>query len=252
MFDISGFELGQKFSEHAEKLGIRPVTEEVKEIVCRGETKKVITDRQEYESKTLIYAAGTGYRTLGVPGEEAFTGRGVSYCATCDGAFFRGKTTAVVGGGDVALEDALFLSKICQTVYLIHRRDTFRGANILQQKVSEAENIQLILDTEVEEIGGDGIIEWIRLLCKKEGRQKTVNVDGVFIAVGSVPHSNLLNGQVSMDAYGYVIAGENCRTDTDGVYAVGDVRTKPLRQVVTAAADGANAVSDIEKLLFSK
>ncbi len=252
MFDISGFELGQKFSEHAEKLGIRPVTEEVKEIVCRGETKKVITDRQEYESKTLIYAAGTGYRTLGVPGEEAFTGRGGSYCATCDGAFFRGKTTAVVGGGDVALEDALFLSKICQTVYLIHRRDTFRGANILQQKVSEAENIQLILDTEVEEIGGDGIIEWIRLLCKKEGRQKTVNVDGVFIAVGSVPHSNLLNGQVSMDAYGYVIAGENCRTDTDGVYAVGDVRTKPLRQVVTAAADGANAVSDIEKLLFSK
>ncbi len=175
MFDISGFELGQKFSEHAEKLGIHPVNEEVKEIVCRGETKKVITDRQEYESKTLIYAAGTGYRTLGVPGEEAFTGRGVSYCATCDGAFFRGKTTAVVGGGDVALEDALFLSKICQTVYLIHRRDAFRGANILQQKVSEMENIQLVLDTEVEEIGGDKTIEWIRLLCKKEGRQKTVN-----------------------------------------------------------------------------
>lgn len=249
---VSGFELGQKFMEHAEKLGIKPVTESVKELVCQGDTKKVITDKQEYEAKTLILATGAGHRKLNVPGEEEFTGMGVSYCATCDGAFFRGKTVAVVGGGDVALEDALFLARGCEKVYLIHRRDEFRGAKILQQKVKETANIEPVLDSVVEEIKGEGQVQKIVLLNKKTKEQTELPVSGVFIAVGIVPDSQLLEGQVTLDEGGYVVAGESCRTDTEGIYAAGDVRTKALRQVITAAADGANAIIDIEKYLFTK
>lgn len=246
---IGGFELGQKFVEHAKNLGIRQVTEEAVRIECSGKIKKVVTQTGEYEAKTLIYAVGAGYKKLGVPGEDEFLGSGVSYCATCDGAFFRGKTVAVVGGGDVALEDALVLAKGCDKVYLIHRRNAFRGAKALQERVRATKNIELVLESEVKEIKGNGKVEEIAVFCREKGGRITFFVDGIFLAVGIVPHSALLKGQVATDADGYIVAGENCRTSVEGVYAVGDVRTKPLRQIVTAAADGANAVSDIEKYL---
>lgn len=246
---VGGFELGQKFMDHAKGLGIRQVSEEVIEIKCRGDVKKVVTDKQEYEAKALIYAAGAGHKKLGVPGEEKFAGMGVSYCATCDGAFFRGKTVAVAGGGDVALEDALFLAKVCSKVYLIHRRDAFRGAKALQKRVKENENIELVMDTVIEEICGDSQVREILVYHKKEEKTEKLAVDGVFIAVGIVPYTDLLQGQVKLADDGFVVAGENCRTSEEGVYAAGDVRAKAFRQVVTAAADGANAVADIEKIM---
>mgnify|MGYP001038727911 FL=1 len=246
---VGGFELGQKFMNHAKGLGIRQVSEEVIEIKCRGDVKKVVTDKQEYEAKALIYAAGAGHKKLGAPGEEKFAGMGVSYCATCDGAFFRGKTVAVAGGGDVALEDALFLAKVCSKVYLIHRRDAFRGAKALQKRVKENENIELVMDTVIEEICGDSQVREILVYHKKEEKTEKLAVDGVFIAVGIVPYTDLLQGQVKLADDGFVVAGENCRTSEEGVYAAGDVRAKAFRQVVTAAADGANAVADIEKIM---
>lgn len=249
---IGGFELGQKFAEHVKKFAIDQTAEEVLRIDCLGTIKKAVTAKGEYEAKALIYAAGAGHRKLLAPGEEKFTGAGVSYCATCDGAFFRGKTAAVVGGGDVALEDALFLSKICQKVYLLHRRDAFRGAKILQKQVRETENIEILLDTVVEEIIGEDKVSGIKIFQKKEKAAKLLSADGVFIAIGSVPHSGLLKGQVVLDDHGYVAAGENCRTNIPGVYAAGDVRTKDLRQVVTAACDGANAAMDAADYLAGR
>lgn len=243
----NGFELGQKFADHAKRLGIEPRTEEVTAVDCLASVKKVITNKGTYEAANLIYAAGARHRTLGVPGEETFAGRGVSYCATCDGAFLRGKTAAVVGGGDVALEDALFLANICRNVFLIHRRDTFRGAKSLQNRVMATENIELILDTIVEEIHGETGVTELLIRNKKEDRTSRLAADGIFIAAGILPYTDLLKGQVELDENGYIIADESCRTNVKGVYAAGDVRTKALRQIITAAADGANAVSAIEK-----
>ncbi len=243
----NGFELGQKFADHAKRLGIEPRTEEVTAVDCLASVKKVITNKGTYEAANLIYAAGARHRTLGVPGEETFAGRGVSYCATCDGAFLRGKTAAVVGGGDVALEDALFLANICRNVFLIHRRDTFRGAKSLQNRVMATDNIELILDTIVEEIHGETGVTELLIRNKKEDRTSRLAADGIFIAAGILPYTDLLKGQVELDENGYIIADESCRTNVKGVYAAGDVRTKALRQIITAAADGANAVSAIEK-----
>lgn len=239
---ISGFEFGQKLEAHLAHFGISRVTEEVIRLICAGPVKKAITANGEYEAACLIYAAGAAHRKLSVPGEEAFFGRGVSYCAVCDGAFFRGKTVAVIGGGDVALEDALFLSKICEKVFLVHRRDSFRGAALLQKRVNETENIEPVFQAAVESIDGRETVEGITLRCA--GEEMKLQADGVFVAVGMVPHTELLKGQADLDEHGYVIAGENCRTGIAGVYAIGDVRTKALRQVITAAADGANAVAD--------
>ena len=244
---ISGFELGQKFSEHVSKLGILQVTADVVSIDCTGPVKKAVTDQKVYEARCLIYAAGASHRMLGVPGEEEFRGRGVSYCATCDGAFFKGKTVAVVGGGDTALEDALFLANACKKVYLIHRRNTFRGARSLQKRIEAVENIEKVLESELEEIKGDDVVNEIVLFCDQTKERTSIAVDGVFLAVGITPQTKLLKGQVSLDENGYVIAGENCLTNVAGVYAVGDVRVKPLRQILTAAADGANAVADFLK-----
>lgn len=241
-----GFELGQRFTEHAVKLGIKPVAEEVIRISCGGAVKKVITAKQEYEAKAIIYAAGAGHKKLGIPGEDAFAGKGVSYCATCDGAFFRGKTTAVIGGGDVALEDALFLANVCEKVYLVHRRDTFRGARTLVERVKATENIELTLDTAPEEIAGEDRVQKLLCVHKKTGEKKSLAVDGVFIAVGMAPYTRLIDGQVKLDENGYVAAGEDCKTSVDGVFAAGDVRTKKVRQIVTAVSDGAVAVAGIQ------
>lgn len=246
---IGGFELGQKFREHAEKMETEFVTAEVIGIAEKKEIKRVLTDKGEYETKTIILATGANHRKLGVPGEEELCGMGVSYCATCDGAFFRGRTVAVVGGGDVALEDALFLARACKKVYLIHRRNEFRGAKVLQEQVAQAENIEVIWDTVVEEIKGDGQVQALALFDKKKEEKSELPVDGVFIAVGIEPNTAQIEDAVELDEGGYIIAGENTKTSVQGIFAAGDVRTKPLRQVVTAAADGANAITAVENYL---
>lgn len=246
---IGGFELGQKFREHAEKMEAEFVTAEVTGIAEEEEIKRVLTDKGEYETKTIILATGANHRKLGVPGEEELCGMGVSYCATCDGAFFRGRTVAVVGGGDVALEDALFLARACKKVYLIHRRNEFRGAKVLQEQVAQAENIEVIWDTVVEEIKGDGQVQALALFDKKKEEKSELPVDGVFIAVGIEPNTAQIEDAVELDEGGYIIAGENTKTNVPGIFAAGDVRTKPLRQVVTAAADGANAITAVENYL---
>lgn len=182
-----------------------------------------------------------------VPGEEELCGMGVSYCATCDGAFFRNKTTAVVGGGDVALEDALFLARICKKVYLIHRRDELRGAKVLQERIRQADNIEILWNTQVEEIQGEEAVSGVRLFDNKSEAFITLPVDGIFIAVGITPNSALARGLVELDEGGYIKAGEDCAASLPGIFAAGDIRTKQLRQVITAAADGANAIVSAER-----
>ena len=246
---ITGFELGQKFRTHADQLGAEFVNSQVQKIEDLGEKKRVVTGENAYETRTLILATGARHRKLMVPGEEKFTGMGVSYCATCDGAFFRGKDVAVVGGGDVALEDALFLARGCGTVYLIHRRDEFRGARILQERVRETENIELVLNSQVVEICGENQVSSVRVQTQSEETEHELQVQGIFIAVGISPNTLAVEGVVDQYEQGYIRAGEDTRTSVPGIFAAGDVRTKQLRQVVTAAADGANAITSVEQYL---
>lgn len=246
---IGGFDLAMKFRAHADALGASFVTEEVRAVETSGDVRYVVTDQNRYETKTVVLATGAVHRKLGVPGEDALSGMGVSYCATCDGAFFRGKDVAVIGGGDVALEDALFLSRTSSKVWLIHRRDEFRGAKILQDRVRETENIEILWDTTVEEIGGEHQVESLLLKNKKNGEETSLSVQGVFIAVGILPDSALLEGIAKLDEGGYVCAGEDGCTSCPGIFAAGDVRTKQLRQIVTAASDGANAITSVQSYL---
>ncbi len=246
---IGGFDLAMKFREHADALGASFVTEEVRAVETSGDLRYVVTDQNRYETKTVVLATGALHRKLGAPGEERLSGMGVSYCATCDGAFFRGKDVAVIGGGDVALEDALFLSRTSSKVWLIHRRDEFRGAKILQDRVRETENIEILWDTTVQEIGGESQVESLLLKNKKNGEETSLSVQGVFIAVGILPDSALLEGIAKLDEGGYVCAGEDGCTSCPGIFAAGDVRTKQLRQIVTAASDGANAITSVQSYL---
>lgn len=247
---MNGFDLGMKLREHADTMGASFVQNGVTKVEKAEEGFRVYTNKDTYDTRTVVFATGASHRKLMAPGEERLAGRGVSYCATCDGAFFRDKVTAVVGGGDVALGDALFLARACKKVYLIHRRDQLRGAGILQEQVKKAENIEIIWDTQVEEILGEEQVEKIRLYNKKEDSQRELPVDGVFVAVGIIPNSQLAEGLVSLDAGGYIVAGEDGRTSLEGVFAAGDVRTKQLRQVITAAADGANVITSVEHFLY--
>ncbi|MCI5822855.1 MAG: thioredoxin-disulfide reductase [Lachnospiraceae bacterium] len=247
---ISGMELGQKMREHANQQQVSFVTESVKEIISEDDVKKVVTNKNTYETKTVILAMGASHRALGVPGEEELCGMGVSYCATCDGAFFKNRIVAVVGGGDVALEDALFLARGCKQVYLIHRRDEFRGAKILQEQVRNTENITLCMDSVVEKIEGEDSVEKILTINKKTQEKKELEVQGVFIAVGILPNTDEIQGLPTRDEAGYIVAGEDGVTNLPGVFVAGDCRTKQLRQVITATADGANAVTSVEKYLF--
>ncbi len=247
---LGGFELGMKLRAHADSMEAVFVQEEVEKVQRAEDHWQVVTDRETYETKTVVFATGADHRKLNVPGEEALTGMGVSYCATCDGAFFRDKVTAVVGGGDVALEDALFLARFCKKVYLIHRRDRLRGAKTLQEKVFAAEKIEVLWDSQVEEILGQEQVEKIRVYNKKEEARRELPVDGVFIAVGISPNTRLAQGVAELDAGGYIVAGEDGRTSAPGIFAAGDVRTKQLRQVITAAADGANVITSVENYLY--
>lgn len=247
---IGGYDLGLKFREHADRLGARFVEDEVLKIEDggRGAVKSVVCQGNTYEARALILATGAVHRKLGVPGEEELAGAGVSYCATCDGAFFRNKVTAVIGGGDVAVEDAIFLARMCSKVYLIHRRNELRAAKSLQENLLSLDNVEVIWDTVADSINGDGMVKSLSLTNVKDGQKRELEVQGVFIAVGISPESRAFEGLVDMD-HGYIRAGEDAATSAPGIFAAGDVRTKPLRQIITAAADGANAITSVERYL---
>ncbi|MCH5260302.1 MAG: thioredoxin-disulfide reductase [Lachnospiraceae bacterium] len=247
---IGGFDMGVKFREHADAAGAEFKTAAVTSIRDGGEMKIVETsDGTSYEAKTLILATGAEHAPLGVPGEEEFKGRGVSYCATCDGAFFRGKDVAVVGGGDVAVEDAVYLARMCRKVYLIHRRDSLRAAKGLQDKLTACENIEILWNRTVKDIHGSGSVEAVTLLHVTEQAEEELAVEGVFIAVGMHPNTEAFRDTVPCDEKGYVIAGEDCVTKAEGIFAAGDLRTKQVRQIITAVADGACAVASAERYL---
>ena len=250
LLGINGMELGMKFREHAEKLGCEFKNGQVVSVDDRVSSKVVkLESGEEIETKTVILALGADHSRLGVPGEDELRGKGVSYCATCDGAFFRGKEVAVIGGGDVALGDAIYLSKFVKKVYLIHRRDQFRGAKSLADEAASKENVTFLYDTVVTNINGSEKVTGVETLNKKTGEKGTLAVDGVFIAVGTTPNANGISGLPETDEKGYIKAGEDCATSIPGIFAAGDLRTKKLRQVITAAADGANAVTSVQDFL---
>lgn len=249
---ISGMDLGSTLRAHAEKMGAEFARERVKELVLDGEIKIVRTRKNEYHTKTVILATGAEHRLLNVPGEKEFSGMGVSYCATCDGAFFKDKTVAVVGGGDVAVEDAIFLARTCKKVYVIHRRDQLRAAGVLQDTLFALPNVEMVWDSVVDSIEGTELVSSVKVTNQKTKETNEIAVDGVFIAVGILPVSALIRGQVETDEAGYIKADEDGITSVPGVFAAGDVRTKQLRQIITAAADGANCVTSVERYLIAQ
>lgn len=246
---ISGSDIAEKFRGHAEALGVPFITADVSEVTLEGDTKIVHTDSGSYEAKTLILATGATHAMLGIEGEQRLAGMGVSYCATCDGAFFRKRAVAVVGGGDVAVEDAIFLAGICRKVYLIHRRDALRAAASLQDRLFSQENVEIIWNSEVTEIAGEDMVERITVYNKERKEESALEVNGIFIAVGINPNTQRFQGLVDMDEHGYILADESCATSAAGIFAAGDIRKKPMRQIITAVADGANAVNAAQKLL---
>lgn len=247
---ISGMELADKMSRHAAQLGAVIEYGDVQSLDLSGKVKKVVTDEKTYEAAAVIIASGARHSTLGAPGEEALAGTGVSYCATCDGAFYRDKVTAVVGGGNVAVEDAIFLARGCSKVYVIHRRDELRAAKALQENLLALPNVEMVWNSVVKSINGEGKVASVTVTDVKSGSERTIPVSGVFIAVGIVPQSEYLRNDLALDEKGYIIADETGRTSVPGVFAAGDVRTKQLRQVVTAVADGANAVTSVQNYLL--
>lgn len=247
---MNGFDMGMKFREHADMAGTEYKTAAVTGIESGENLKIVMTaDGEKYETKTLILATGAEHAELGVPGEKEYKGKGISYCATCDGAFFKGRDVAVVGGGDVAVEDAIYLSRMCGKVYLIHRRDKLRAAKGLQEKLMSCENVEVLWNRTVDHIYGSDLVEGVQLHHTVEQTEEELAVDGVFIAVGMRPNTEAFKGSVPCDGQGYVIAGEDCATKIPGIFAAGDIRTKQVRQIITAVADGACAVNSVEKYL---
>ena len=251
---LSGFDLAMKLEEHMKKYGPKILYGTITGVEAReGAGFAVKTDDGvTHEAKTLVLATGAEHAKLGVPGENELGGKGVSYCATCDGAFFRDKTALVVGGGDVAVEDAIFLARFCRHVYLVHRRDELRAAKVLQKELFALENAEVIWDSVARGIEGDGKVERVVLENVKNGMQQTIETDACFIAVGILPRTSYLKDFVDMDEKGYVLAGETGETSVPGVFAAGDLRTKRLRQVVTAVADGAVAATSAADYLVGK
>ncbi|MBB5263891.1 thioredoxin reductase (NADPH) [Catenibacillus scindens] len=247
---IGGFDLGMKMRQHAENLNSQFVTGEVAKIAKIQDIFQItLTDGGILRSRTLIIATGASHQKLGIPGENSLTGMGVSYCATCDGAFFRGKDTAVIGGGDVAVEDAIFLARICRHVHVIHRRDRFRAAKVLSDRLLSLENVTVHWNSIPLSIVGENTVSGLTIEDKETKVQKTLDVNGVFIAIGMAPDTDLVRGLIDLNPAGYIAADETCRTSVPGIFAAGDVRTKQLRQVVSAVSDGANAVYSAQRYL---
>ena len=247
---ISGFDFATQVYEQAKALGTEFKFEKALEIRDNGSSKTVVTAKGEYESRAVIIATGSVNRKLGVEGEDKLIGRGISYCATCDGAFFRNKTVAVVGGGNTALEDALYLSDIAEKVYLIHRRDSFRGEQSTAEKLRERQNVELVLNSQVTKLNADKRLQGIEV-TDRQGNVRELEVNGLFVAVGRIPENQSFASVIELDEAGYAAAAENCRTKTEGIFVAGDNRAKEVRQLVTATADGAVAATEAVKFINS-
>ena len=249
---IDGYTLAEKMQQGAERFGAETRLTEVLSLELSAQPKIVRTTDGDLFGRTVVFAAGAGPRKLGLPGEEALTGRGVHYCAACDGMFYRGKTAVVVGGGNSAAADALLLSRVAEKVILIHRRDTLRATKVYHKPLMEADNVEFRWNTQVTELLENGRLTGVRLRDVITGEESTLSCDGLFVSVGRAPATALVTDQLALDGSGYVIADESTQTNLPGVYAVGDVRTKALRQVVTAVADGAMAVHHAEEYLAER
>lgn len=251
LYGESGFDLGEKFRAHAEVVGVEFIEAEIVGIISQNENYILKTsDGKDIFARTIIYAAGTRHRQLEIKGESEFLSNGISFCAVCDGAFYAGKEIAVIGGGDTALSDALYLSEIAEKVYIIHRREYFRANEALQKIVKNTANIELILNAVPIGFIGDKKISSVKYI--RNNKENILDIDGVFIAIGSIPNSGLLKGIADIDESGYIIADESGVTNAPGIFAAGDIRTKRLRQVITAAADGANCAESARIYLSQK
>lgn len=247
---INGFELAMKFSEHAEEAEVKVINAKINAVEKQDNIFcSTLENGDKIYSKAVIACTGAVNKKLGAKGEVEYTGRGVGYCAHCDGAFYRNKTTVVVGGGDTGITSALYLSNICKKVYVVHRRDELRGAKILCEKLLEKDNVEVVYNTTVNEIKGEQKVSSVVLENVLDKTQTEINTDGVFVAIGITPVNDLFKDLAETDNSGFIVADESCRTSLDGLYVAGDLRTKPLRQVVTAVADGANAVYSVEEYL---
>lgn len=246
---ISGYDFSTKLYEQAKELGAEFIFEKAVDIKSENGTKVVVTAKNSYEAETVIIATGSASRKLGLEDEERLVGKGVSYCATCDGNFYRKKVVAVVGGGNTALEDALYLSDIAEKVYLIHRRDSFRGEEANVSRLTARENVEFIYNSNVTKLISDKRLRAIEVTNNLDGSVRTVELNGLFVAVGRIPENRNFANLVKLDDAGYVEAGEDCHTSCDGIFVAGDNRTKTLRQLVTAAADGAMAATEAVKYI---
>lgn len=248
--DTNGVELSNLMLEHAKKFGAKIDYKGVDKIeIVEDDIKKLtLSDGEEVYTKTLILSMGSTPRKLGLENEDKFTGRGVGYCAICDGGFYRNKVVAVNGGGDTAVEDALYLSRLASKVYLIHRRDELRANKTLQTRIKDS-NVEIVWNSTIKEILGDDKLKGVITVDKTDGSEREIELDGLFVAIGGIPQSSLVEDMVDLDK-GYIVTNENCETSHPGIYAVGDIRVKSLRQIITAAADGAIAVHAAEKYIL--
>ena len=246
---IDGFQLSMNMQQQAERFEAKTRYAEVLKLELEGDWKSVRTNEGEYLAKTVVISTGAGPRSLGVAGEEAMIGRGVGYCAHCDGMFYKGKTVAVVGGGNSAVAEALYLSRIAKEVILIHRRDSLRATQVYLKPLQEASNVRIIWNSEVAALLGEDVLSGIKVKNVVNGEAARLELQGLFISVGRKPATDLVKDQLTLDGAGYIMAGEDTKTNIPGVYAVGDVRTKELRQIVTAVADGAMAAHMAEQYL---
>ena len=247
---VDGIMLGMNMQMQAERFGAKTLYEDVVSVDFTDPAVKIIkTASNTYSARTVIIATGANPRELGLPNERALTGKGVHYCAHCDGRFYKGKTVAVVGGGNSAVSDALYLSRVTDKVYVIHRRDSLRATRIYHEPLMKAENVEFIWDSAITEIISDGRVTGARVQNLKDGSEREISFSGLFVSIGRKPATDFLKGVLELDDYGYIVADESTRTSVPGVFAVGDVRTKALRQVVTAVADGATAIHYAEEFL---
>ena len=246
---LSGQELAQLMQQQAERFGTKVQMDEVTAVELANHPFKVTTYGGEYETKALIIATGTSPRKLGVPGEAELTGRGVSYCATCDGFFYQGRQVVVVGGGDSALEEAIFLTRFANRVYVVHRRNRLRAEKVFQQRAFRNEKIRFVWDSVVTEILGDSKVTGVRLKNVKTEEESGLEADGVFIYVGTIPNTGFLEGQLELDDRGYVVTNRQCHTSVPGVFAAGDVQERVLKQIATAVGSGAMAAMEAEKFI---
>ena len=246
---VDGFTLGANMQAAAERFGAKTEYAEVLSLELAEKVKKIITASKTFLAKTVIIATGAEPRELGIKREKELVGRGVHYCAHCDGRFYKGKTVAVIGGGNSAVSDALYLSRLAKKVYLVHRRDTLRATKIYLDPLKKAENIEFLFDSTLVDIVAEPRVKQAKIKNLKSGEENYIDCDGIFISIGRSPTTALLNGAIPLDAQGYIIADESTRTPIDGVFAAGDVRTKTLRQIVTAVSDGAAAASAAEEYI---